>query len=60
VSHPKIAASKDEYTVSTSVSYRVSSSAGGGRKKRATEKGKIEFPIELSFIFYMNTQHFDI
>jgi outer membrane biosynthesis protein TonB len=42
---PQIPASKDEYTVSTSVSYRVSSVAG--RRKRAVEKGKIKFPIEL-------------
>lgn len=42
---PQIPSSKDEYTVSTSVSYRVSSVAG--RRKRAVEKGKIKFPIEL-------------
>lgn len=41
----KAPSSKDEYTVSTSVSYRVSSVAG--RRKRAVEKGKIKFPIEL-------------
>lgn len=42
---PKAPSSKDEYTVSTSVSYRVSSTAG--RRKRALEKGKIKFPIGL-------------
>lgn len=36
---PKIPSSKDEYTVSTSVSYRVSSVTG--RRKRAVEKGMI-------------------
>jgi hypothetical protein len=35
---PKIAESKDEYTVSTSVSYRVS--AVTGRRKREAQKGK--------------------
>jgi hypothetical protein len=35
---PKIVDSKDEYTVSTSVSYRVSASTG--RRKRAAQKGK--------------------
>lgn len=38
---PKIPSSKDEYTVSTSVSYRVSSVTG--RRKRAVEKGLKRF-----------------
>lgn len=50
---PKIPASKDEYTVSTSVSYRVSSTAG--RKRRAAEKGKIKFQIEFPLLYFFPT-----
>jgi len=50
---PKIPASKDEYTVSTSVSYRVSSSTG--RRRRAAEKGKIKFPIEFPLFLFLLT-----
>lgn len=41
---PKILDSKDEYTVSTSVSYRVSSVTG--RRKRAAQKGKKLFTLK--------------
>ena len=41
---PKIVDNKDEYTVSTSVSYRVSASTG--RRKREAQKGKASLTIQ--------------